>query len=252
MSCSDQRPSPLFADVFEKQHDPGDNLDLPAALRHFELSTGLRTTREIIVKLQGGAAFLSRYSAGTGTFYLFSAPPDPAFSNFTRHALFVPVIFRIALLSGTSKKLFYRLDADEPVAAPARTAGEEVFHLVNTDKEFDIIPEIRAAGGQVNLLLHDAVRQAGIYDLMLSDKPAGALAFNYNRIESSLFFLSTEQMAAAIGQNHVASLRLLESTAGSLTPRLLTLHEGTRYWKWGVLLALLFLAAEIILLKFWK
>jgi len=244
--------SPLFADVFERRQNPDDNLDLPVALQHFELSAGLRTTREVIMRLQGGSPFMCAYTAGEGTLYVFTVPPDPAFGNFTRHALFVPVVYRIALLSGTNQKLFYRLGDDEPVTAGGRMAGETVFHLVNRDMGVDVIPEVRPQGNQVRVVLHDAVREAGIYDLTLNGEPVSALAFNYDRAESSLHFLSREGIAEAIGRNASAHMQLIEPGAGDLTARLVSLHEGTRYWKICVALALLFLAAEVVLLRFWK
>jgi hypothetical protein len=39
---------------------------------------------------------------------------------------------------------------------------------------------------------------------------------------------------------------------GGFSGRLASLHEGTRFWKWCVALALLFLAAEVLLLRLWK
>ncbi|HAP58484.1 MAG TPA: hypothetical protein DCR93_02865, partial [Cytophagales bacterium] len=63
-----------------------------------------------LLSLRTGAPFMSAIQ-GSGTTYLFAAPLSPDFGAFTQHAIFVPVMYRMAVLSKrVERPLFYRLN----------------------------------------------------------------------------------------------------------------------------------------------
>lgn len=245
--------SAVFQNVFDAKQKQSENMDLPIVLKHYELSGSSRSNREVIMKLQGGASFLSKYESGKGKVYVFTVPLKSSFSNFYRHAIFVPVLYKIALLSQREQHLFNVIGNDNGYALNSNLqTGEEVLHLVNTKNNFDIIPEQRSETNFINLFFREQVKEAGNYDLLMNSKPVESIAFNYNRSESQMSFYSKEDIAKNIEQNHLQNTKLIESSAKGLTSQLLELNEGIKLWKWCIILALLFLGIEIVLLRLMK
>ena len=57
-----------------------------------------RTGRDIM-RMRDGGSYLAEFGNGAGKTYVFAAPFASAYSDFTNHALFVPVLYRLAMLS---------------------------------------------------------------------------------------------------------------------------------------------------------
>jgi hypothetical protein len=91
---------PLFTGVFSSLSKSGESVDLPITEGYFVQSGGGNSGGEVLMKLRSGSSFLSRHINDNGQVYLFYSPFSGQTSNFSRHAIFVPVIYRIALSSG--------------------------------------------------------------------------------------------------------------------------------------------------------
>ncbi len=77
------------------------------------------------MELPGKQPFWSGYNSGKGKVYVSAVALNDDFSNLQRHALFVPVMFRIALLSGHDQPLFYTLGEDESIEVPPVQSNEK-------------------------------------------------------------------------------------------------------------------------------
>jgi hypothetical protein len=245
--------SAVYQNVFDEKQKRSENIDLPVVLKHYEFSGSTRSNREIIMKLQGGSSFLSKFTTGKGKIYLFAVPLSGAFSNFMKHAVFVPTLYKIALLSEREQKLFNIIGLENGYEIPENNiSGEKVFHLINTDKKFDIIPEQRSGNNYINLFFRDQLKDAGNYDLLLENKTAGVISFDYDRKESLMSFYNKDEISRIIEEYHLSNMKLFQPSAKGLTSQLMQLNEGIRLWKWCIIFVLIFLAAEILLLKFLK
>ncbi|MFI5220213.1 MAG: BatA domain-containing protein [Bacteroidia bacterium] len=243
----------LFQNVFDEKQKHDQNIDMPVVFKHYEFSGSTHSNREVIMKLQGGASFLSKFESGKGTIYLFSVPLNLSFSNFVKHSIFVPALYKIALLSEREQKLFNIAGKETTYEVDENSIqGDQVFHLVNEAKKFDIIPEHRNAAGKHILLFNNQVQESGNYDLVFNNKPSGALSFNYDRKESVMSFYDTADLNKIISDNHFTNVKLVDSTVKGLTMQILEAGEGIKLWKWCILLVLIFLGIEILLLKFWR
>lgn len=123
--------------------------------------------------LRSGAPLLTRYLKGKGEVYLFSVSFSGNMSNFARHAVFVPVMYRIALLvKNQAKWLILLVPTNRLNLQSASVSGDEVFHLINDELKFDIIPGHRTTGrGHCNFHQQPNVNQAANYDLNLREQP---------------------------------------------------------------------------------
>ncbi|MCD8740156.1 VWA domain-containing protein [Mucilaginibacter roseus] len=234
--------NPLFKEVFDAMPQ---NPDLPKASKYFELSRAGQADN--IMTLPGGDAFWAGFKSGAGRVYVAAVPLNDDFSNLQRHGLFVPVMYRIALLSGHDLPLFNILGGGESIeTVPLRSTEKEVLKLSNND--FEIIPDVRQQDGNTRLYVADQLQQPGLYDLKKGDSTIAVLAFNDNRSESDLSYLSADELKKLIpdGDSKVInSNRPLASTINEV-------NNDTQLWKLCIILALIFLAAEIALIRFYK
>lgn len=242
--------SELYKNVFPKLPD---NMDVPLVHKYFNTVASSQSNREVLLKMQGGGTLLSRYTTGKGKLYVFSIPLNTAFSNLVEHYLFAPTLYNIALYSQRQSQLFYTLGRDQSfIIDEAAVNGEEVFHLNNAALNYDVIPEHRAVNGGLSIYFGDQVKQAGNYELKFHNQTKAVASLNYNRNESDLDCYTAEDLTSQIEKYNLSQIKVINAIEGSVTKQLNELSEGIRLWKMCVILALLFLALEVLLLRLWK
>lgn len=238
--------NPLFKDVFERMPE---NPDLPHLKKYFSLSSNQRSLKNNLLELPGKTSFLSVYNSGKGKVYLSAVPLDETFSNLPRHALFVPLLFRMALLSGHNQPLFYTLGENELMEiAPIAKMDEQPLHLQKG--QISLIPDVREVNGNTMLYVADQVRETGDYKLTRKDSVLAEIAFNDNRQESDLNYLTDQELKTDFAA--VKTVSYLQAGGLSLTKQVAEVNSGIQLWKLCLILALLFLAAEVLLIRFYK
>jgi len=234
--------NPVFKNIFESYPQ---NPDLPSVKKHYQLSLSARG--ESLMELPGKQAFWSGYSSGKGKIYVSAVPLNDGYSNLQRHALFVPAMLRIALLSGHDQPLFYTLGRDESIEVPPVQVNEkQVLKLVKG--AHSVIPDVRQQGGNTQLFISDQLQETGIYNLKSQDSLVSAIAFNDNRKESDMSYLTSTDLK----QNFPQAANILQPGPGSLKGEVAQLNFGLQLWKLCIILALIFLAAEILLVRFYN
>lgn len=235
--------NPLFKNIFESfpQHP-----DLPTVKKYYELSRSAGTRAEEILSLPG-RPFLTSYKSGKGKVYVSAVALSEDFSNLPRHALFVPIMFRIALLSGHDEPLYYTLGRDQTVeTTPVTVSSKQLLKLVKGGQS--IIADAKQQEGSTLLYIADQLREPGLYDLKKQDSTTAVIAFNDNRSESDLSYLSAAELAKLIRKaSHV-----VQAGNRSLKDEITQINFGVQLWKLCIILALFFLGAEIALIRYYK
>jgi len=241
---------PIYSDVFESVPQ---NIDLPQVSSYFSMSRLSRSAQDYLMKLQNGEPFLSVQDCGSGKVFLLSVPLRAEYSNFPKHALFVPTIYKIAMMSRMQPRLYYIIGRDQQVEVPTMLNDEKdmVLKLKNTAGNDEVIPQLQNYNGHITLVLNDQVRNHGNY-ILSNNGPVTGLAFNYSKDVSDMKCYSPEEITAFIDKNNLKNTKLLEGKAKSLSVVVSELNQGIKLWKTFVLLALLFLALEVVLLRLWK
>jgi hypothetical protein len=249
--------NPLFLDVFEggslsgkKSDSP---VDLPAVKNYYPLKKSTSPGRISLMKMMNQDDFLTVDNPRGGPVYLLTVPLDDQFTNFQRHALFVPVIYRIALLSGASDPLYYPVGSNQVIALRNITLqGEDVVKVSNTARTVEFIPGQRILGSRLDLLLYDQVREAGHYRVTSGDSLVMGLAFNYDRRESDIACYDGGEIEIAVKSSGLGNFFVMKDDQKPLADSIEELSEGKRFWKLFIILALFFLGAEIFLLRLWS
>ncbi len=249
--------NPVFQDIFEKNTAGKtllpDNVDLPLVTRHYRIDLGNTGKAEILMKLQNGDPFLTCFHPGKGKLYLFSSPLSETWSNFPRHLIFVPTLYKISLLSNLLSPLSYTVGTEESIDIPADSIAEKnIYKISRPGSDFEIIPGSRYLGAGVSLFPHDQIREAGFYLVQSGKKNVTGIAFNYNRRESDLRCYTVAEIENEVKRLPFKSVRILKENNTSLTRQIKQLNEGTPLWKFFIFVALFFLATEILLIRVLK
>ena len=235
--------NPVFKNIFE---DLPKNPDLPVVKKYYQLSAA-SGSNESLMQLPGGQAFWTGYNSSKGKVYVSAVPLNEDFGNLPRHALFVPIMFRIALLSGHDQPLFYTLGHDETVeTTPLQTSEKQVLKLVKGKQS--IIPDVRQQEGSTLLYVSDQLQETGLYDLKKQDSTVSVMAFNDNRSESDMSYFTPAQLDKIVPRES----GVIEAGKGSLKDIVGQKNIGMQLWKLCIILALIFLAAEILLIRYYK
>lgn len=236
--------SPFFRDVFGVQSRQ------PVMPK---VSPVLRWSRSDmdILRLRSGDGFLAGFRSGKGVVYLFSAPFDNAYSDFAQHALFVPVMYRLAMQSfRNDQQPAYRLNQGTLAVNIGEEAAnaEQVYKL--TKDSVSYIPAQRVQGGLLRFDLPPGMNDPGFYKLTRAGKELTTLAFNFDKRESELASYSANELRRLIGPDR-PNIHVYDASGGeSVAARYKAERVGTPLWQyclWGALACLL---AEVLLLRF--
>ena len=236
---------PVFKGVFERSPQ---KLDLPVVGKYVSYTTGSSTNRQSLLELPGRKVFFSQYAFGKGKVYLSAVPLNPEASNFARHSLFVPILFQASVLSFQTQRIFYTLGDNQTVELPRiNLNANQSLKLVK--KNFEVIPDARQTNNATRLYLADQVKETGNYNLLKGDSLLAKLAFNDNRKESDLSYMNEKELKSIFPDNKVKTLK---TGSAPITSDIKTSNQGVQLWKLCIILALLSLAAEVLLIRFYK
>jgi hypothetical protein len=247
----------VFRDVFERDAAGKialpENADLPRTFHHYTFAKGSRSGTEDLMKLQNGHPFLTLTRSGKGQVYLSAVSLDDKASTFPKNSVFVPILYKIAILSVPSVPLFYTLSADNGIViANDSSKNKEVYKIRKSDSGFECIPETRSNGSQTCLFPHDQIKEAGLYRILEGSVEVQGAAFNYDRRESDLSCYASDEVKAMLMRSGVKYFAVLKGKQSSLAKQIRDINQGTPLWKYFVFSVLVFLLAEILLVRFWK
>jgi hypothetical protein len=241
------RQNPFFKDVFVSQSRAAGMPKAALVLRW------ARSGNEIL-RLRDGEGFLASFPSGKGNVYLFSAPFSQGYSDFTQNALFVPIMYRLAMQSyQQEQQLAYRLN-DRTLAVSladnvlGRDKQEQVFQLRRDSATY--IPTQRVQAGRLILDVPPGLQNPGFYTLVKGDRPVSTLAFNIDKQESNLASYTAAELKQLIGTTH-PNVHVYETGADqTVAAQYKATRVGIPLWRYCLVGALICLLAEGMLLRF--
>jgi Aerotolerance regulator N-terminal len=253
----------VFRDVFLNKSA---NLRLPATQGNFKIAP---SRGEYILTYRDGSALLAKFPSGEGSLYFSAAPLQEQTNDLVRNGeIFVPMLFKMAIAGTKGRQVAYMIGKDEVLESRHKisASGETIYKLrqapdvrqesagdanaTSTAVNGEFIPEQRIFGSKVLLTPGTQVGNAGWYRLKLqSDSTLASYAFNYDRKESDLTYISGETLATGLPAN----IKVLAENAEANFEQVVDEQErGIVLWRWCVIFALLFLALEVLFLRLWK
>jgi hypothetical protein len=233
--------NPFFENVFEERSV---SIAMPHAIKLLDWGMD----RSAILKFKNDKSFLSQFNQG-GKLYVVATALQAGQTDFFNHALFVPVMYRIASSSVRSEsKLYYTLKESFINLRADSLTGEEPLRWVG---EEEIVPSQRKLNEQVIFDLPKFSITKGFYKVVANRDTISLLAFNLDKAESLLDQYNGEDMKKLLGGSDLVTIFKVESQE-AFSNEIKERYLGTPLWKFALLLALLFLLVEILLIRFLK
>jgi len=238
----------IFSDVYI---NTSKNLKLPKTTLSFDINNSASGLQEKLLVYRDGTSYLSKYKVGDGQLFVCAAPLDKESNDLVYNAeVFVPLIYKMAITTTKHKNLSYTISDNLAIETDnLRQSGDYVYKIKNEKLEF--IPGQIPSGNKITLEVDDQVKSAGFYDLMLNDQVTGKLAFNYNRRESDMSLYDESALAPLVSHN--TKLKIMnEALQANISTSIAEKDRGVVLWKWFLIAALVFLAIEALLLRYYK
>ena len=205
-----------------------------------------------LIRLSSGPPFLQEIRFGSGTAFVFAVAPDPRWSDFPVRGLFVPLLYRAVY--------YLAADADTGEALTVRQTGalrvsgaSEGLRLVGPSSE--VVPEQRSVPGGVLLEIDGGIAEPGVYDVMDGERLVRRVAFNPDARESDLAVIAPEEARRRLAEATGAEVQLLDAAGGrgvTAAQQIAQQRTGVELWNVFLMMALLFLVAEMLVAMQWK
>lgn len=236
---------PLFYGVFDKVPR---NLQLPTFTKARGISFSLGSSATPVMSAVNGTTLMASARVQNGWLYLMASPLEDAFTDLHRQAaLFVPMLFRMAVSSHSVGTLYALPELDQWVAlrqTDGNGEGAAGVRVQFEDSEF--IPFIRQTSRGTEVSIFPYAEGAGYYTI-LSARDTLLTALNHTRAESDLASYSADELEELLPEGSTvwdgtddAAAALIEKEA-----------KGKPLWKICIIFTLVFLAAEIALIRLW-
>jgi hypothetical protein len=240
----------LYEGVFDKIDQ---RMDLPKVFEHFEFTKTTNSNSQSLVLLQNGQSLISLNPLGSGKIYLFSIPSDESCSNLLKHALFVPTLIKMSILSLKPSPVYYKTAVNEAIVLNTSTNfSDKPLHIIKDDKKIDVIPEHRLMNNTTTLFTQNQITEAGYYEVFENTGSIKDLAFNFDRKESDMNFMTKDDLQKQIDEKGLKNIQIIEPNEKTLTNALQEVNDGKKLWKLFLILTLIFLAAEILIIRLFK
>jgi hypothetical protein len=240
-----------FSQVFEEKSE---DLQFPMIRGSAHFSRGTRIAHTTLLWFRDKSDAITIGPAGDGNLIVAGFPISAQNSEFARDLLFVPLMYGLTINSLPGQKLSYKIGSD----SYATLAGQMVpdlssLNILSADSTREYIPAATLLpGNRVKFDLTDFFSESGHYLVRSGDKTISALSMNYNRSESAFDFYNPSELEAEIGKNGIRNTSVLEVQSRDFKQVYEEIKHGKKLWKLFLVLALLFIMAEVTIIRFWK
>ncbi len=230
--------NPFFENVFEEKSVA---LAMPQAQKVLDWGAD----RSAILRFKNGQPYLSRFN---NTFVLASSLSHEV-SDLSTHAIFVPVMYRIAASGKKAERKPYYYLSSSLVTVPADSlTGDEPARMKGAQ---ELVPSQRRLGNKLLLEIPRFSVNHGFYYVTHGRDTLDLLAFNLEKKESMLAQFAGEEVKTAIGGGNQVSI-FKATSAETFSNEIKERYLGTPLWKYALILALIFLLAEVLLIRLLK
>jgi hypothetical protein len=241
---------PYFKDVFESIPE---NMEVPVIKSLYTIQRGAGGNDDIILSTTSGQRFFVKNKTGKGSIYQLCVPLQESYSNFAKNILFVPIVVKAALQSIRGGELYYTISKNNFAEVNVTAIDEDrVLKITSMDNKSEFIPEQKSVNNSTLLYFNNQLKDAGTYKVMQGDLQVGQLAFNYSRQESAPETMKSENIQQKLDEMGLKHISLLKASKDLIKKQITELDQGIRLWKLFIILALVFIACEILLARFMK
>ena len=220
---------PLYSSVFNEKVT---NFEYPGVQSSYLLNRSVSG----ILEYQNGAPFLFQQD----NIFVFTAALNRENSNFKNSQLIVPTFYNIGNSAISRPNLYNVLGKPQKISLQAELQKDEILKLSSSESTF--IPQQQSFRNKVELTLDDLPKTPGHYKVLQDEKLLRTFSFNVPRSESDPVLNRLQGQEDLLVHGNISEAFSFIKSA----------NEVDSFWKWFVIFTLVFLLAEILILKFLK
>ena len=238
----------FFSDIIL---DLPQHADFPKVKQHVRLMPDAKAST--LMHLDNGDPLLTMKPVGKGYVFDFATTLDEQWSTLADHSLFVPLMLKMAFLGGGVGRIAYVLGEDKSlIFSDLSAVSDGELNVRNEDGSFEMMPAHEVRNNRMCVYFQDDLPEAGCYELVLNDSVRSVMAWNESRLESDMHFVEKEDIVKVFEDHGFEVAAVLEPGAFAAHDLVEAMARKSSLWRWLVLLALLALAGEVAVLRFWK
>ncbi len=240
----------FFSDIFVNIPN---NADLPKVYKHVQLDKKRFSNTLTLISLQNGTSFFTLSKIGGGNVFNFASQFGKDWTNFADNALFVPIMYKVAMLGGQMGRLSYTLGVDKEILINDLTAfSDGDVRIRDAQGSFEMIPMVEMRNNRALIRLYDELPGAGFYTVNKGDEVIETTAWNDSRKESKMKFLDRGEVDKLLKDKGLNVLAVMKADEIHSNDMMEMMVRRSMLWKSFIILALISLLIEILVLRFWK
>lgn len=238
----------FFDDIFVKLPE---NADLPKINKHICFDLGKNVLN--VISLQNGNPLLMVSDKGKGKIFVMSTSLDEEYSDLANHALFVPLMYKMALIGGGISDLSYTLGVDNIFDISAISLDvDDVVSIKDENALFEMFPLVEKRNNHNYISFFENLPSSGFYDVCKNEEVMMTVAWNDKRDESEMSFFDKEGLEKILKDNKLNILAMVDYDEVGTEDVMDIIVKDSVIWKILVIIALISLLIEILILRFWK
>lgn len=241
---------PLFDGIFTNERSNRE-FDAPNVYQYHPIKPNNTSIQNEIIKMDNGENFLLESKIGSGMIYSFSVFPGDSWTDFHVKTVFAPMLFRATQIMSQTQQVQAGQQIGYYQPHSLRTTSQEQIQMVAQDG-FTLIPEQYLQGGATVLNFEKLALQEGNYRIMQGDSLLEIISFNISDYESKLEFIGSDQLRKRLDQAGYNNIQLIAADAEEIRERVQIEKQGLPLWKYFIVFAIVFLLAEVLMLRFGK
>ena len=240
----------FFDDVFVRIPE---NADLPKVFRHSQINKKQYNNALSLISMQNGEPFFVMSRKGQGNVFMLATRLSADWTNFADNAMFVPVMYKIAMMGSCTDKLSYTIGIDKDLFVNDLTAfSEGDVRMRDIQNTFEMIPMVEMRNNRAMLRLFDELPGAGFYTVNKGEEVISTTAWNDNRKESVMKFVDRDDLSELFKDKGLNVLMVMKSEEIRSGDVMAMMVRKSMLWRTFIIIALITLLIEILILRFWK
>lgn len=237
----------FFKNIFSNYNQ---NLDLPYFNKYLKIQNLYNPINYI--NLSNAEPLLSKYSSKNNDFYFFTSNLSREYSNFSQHALFVPILLRIKEKSAndiTSQVSINELENFKINQAIQQNGNIKITNDLS-EPTYSFFPLISSSSGSSSLYIKDMIESTGHYFIYNNDSLVNGFSINNSKSESKMAFSSSKELNTELENLDLNDKIHYWDIKQNKYPELIkNNNKNLEYWIYFIFISLICLILEIIIIK---
>ena len=244
---------PLFEGVFSQERRREDASVEQPNIHYVMNFRPSGQSGQTLIELSNGFPFLHEVRHGGGRLLVTAVAPTRDWSELPVRGLFVPLLYRsVYYLSAGTSVAGEQLVAGRPAELRVTGVAPDASLRLRGPGGIEVTPEQRTLFGATLLQIGETLTEPGVYDVQAGTTQVRRVAVNVDPAESDLQAASSAEASETLRTTTGAPVQAVAAAEdGEVAETLRTQRAGTEVWNVFLLLALLFLAAEMLVASQW-